>query len=59
MCVVCAEFAKGKLTVKEAKRALFEMVNSDSPEDVDHFRKVYADLDDQDKFTKGDPNGTT
>ena len=42
MCLICLEFEKQKLTIKEARRALSEMVTSLEPE---HARQVTELLD--------------
>ncbi len=34
MCLICVEFEKGKLTAKEARRALSEMVTKLEPDHV-------------------------
>lgn len=39
MCIVCVEYAKEKMTVREAIRALGEMVPKDE-EEAKHFEEV-------------------
>lgn len=51
MCVVCVEWEKGKLTNKEAKMALFEMVQVEG-ENRDHLQKAYATIDEKDRQDK-------
>jgi hypothetical protein len=46
MCLICVEFAKGKLTTKEARRAYAEMSVSLDREHADKVRKM---LDEKDK----------
>lgn len=48
MCVVCVEWEKGKLTNKEAKMALFELVNT-SGADREHLQKAYSKIDEKDR----------
>lgn len=42
MCLVCIDFAKGKLTIEEARRNIGEMITS---EDVDHLIEVATMLE--------------
>ena len=45
MCIVCRDWQKGNLTLKEAKRNLGEMINtSDDYEEREHYFKVLEGL---------------
>jgi RNase H-fold protein (predicted Holliday junction resolvase) len=43
MCIVCVEYVKGKMTAKEALRAIGEMVPKDE-EEKEHFDSVADEL---------------
>lgn len=45
MCVVCIEFAKGKMTKDEADRALSELVFTDPKFDMEHLPEVEQLID--------------
>ena len=40
MCIVCKDWEAGKLTSKEALRALGELIASAKPKEKEHFFKV-------------------
>lgn len=42
MCIICIDLAKGKLTTKEARRALGEMVQKLDPAHVREIEKELA-----------------
>ena len=45
MCVVCVMRGKEQLTIKEAKKALFEIIQQvEDEEEIDHIRRVFTDL---------------
>lgn len=47
MCLMCVEISKQRMTVKEARRALRELMSTDqNPEDLAHYREL-ASLDDE------------
>ncbi len=51
MCLICVEFDKGAMNVREARRALGEMR---AKLDDEHFAEVVQKLDDADEQTKSD-----
>ena len=47
MCLMCVEIYKQRMTVKEARRALRELMSTDqNSEDLAHYREL-ASLDDE------------
>lgn len=50
VCMVCVEYHKGSMTIKEARRALTEVVPTDSEETMHKLRLEYElYVDDMDK----------
>ena len=43
MCIVCVEYAKGKMPVKEALRAFREMIPKDEEEEK-HFETISEEM---------------
>jgi hypothetical protein len=46
MCIICAEWEKGKMTAKEALRAIGETMNSD-PKQIGHLTELSDRIMDQ------------
>ena len=49
MCLICADYAKGRLTTREARRALGEMAMTLDPE---HVRDLEKRLDEAERDEK-------
>ncbi|MCC6808393.1 MAG: hypothetical protein IT381_13295 [Deltaproteobacteria bacterium] len=45
MCLICVEFAKGKLTTREARRALGEMAVALDRTHVEELKRTLAEAD--------------
>ncbi len=52
MCLICVDFEKGKLTTKEARRALGEMAETLGP---DHVAEVEQKLDEAEAADESTP----
>jgi hypothetical protein len=48
MCLICVDFEKGKLTTKEARRALGEMAEKIGPEHVAEVEQKLAEAEAED-----------
>ena len=57
MCVVCALWEKDKLTNKEAKSALFEMVENKDIS-IEHIEEVYIKINEKEEKENGSQNNT-
>jgi len=55
MCLICVDFERGRLTAKEARRALGEMVET---LDAEHVAEIEAALDEADAKGAADPSST-
>lgn len=47
MCLICVEFAKGKLTTREARRALGEMATGMERQHVEELKKTLQAADEK------------
>lgn len=57
MCLICVEYAKGKLTTQEARRALGEMVTGLDRAHVAELEKTLADADARAAAAQHDDDG--
>lgn len=46
MCMVCAEWSKGKMTINEALRAIGEMAENNDPDHVYYLMRELAESQD-------------
>ncbi len=51
MCIICVDFARGALKLREARRALGEMASDLDPEHVKEIEKRLADAEDEEPPT--------
>jgi hypothetical protein len=47
MCIMCLEIAKGRMTVQEARKALPEMIETNTAEARAHYQELQKATDDE------------
>jgi hypothetical protein len=58
MCIICVDFARGALKLREARRALGEMAVGLEPEHVQEIERRLADAEDEDPPSTPRPRRT-
>jgi hypothetical protein len=51
MCIICVDFAKGRMTAKEARRALGEIVPKVGANHADEVERTLREAEDAEKST--------